>query len=177
MKDIYTILSNIKSLKTSLYEGLLRGQQSTLDSGMSDLRKTYNIPTYKDVRGSSVNKNLAIIDWVCPELFSKYAGKIATTHDMTGLQFRLYKSPAAKSDIPYLLDISCINERHSNSWGIPGWKAYANGTEKFAVKQVLQLIEKLAFEQGKLDEFFEQAERSYKATRESEKIKNPLTDL
>ena len=44
-------------------------------------------------------------------------------------------------------------------------------------KQVLQLIEKLAFEPGKLDEFFEQAERSYKATRESAKIKNPLTDL
>ena len=177
MKDIYNILSNIKSLKTSLYEGLLRGQQSTLDSGDSDLRKTYNIPAYKDVRRSAFNPNIAIVDWVCPELFSKYAGKTATTRDMAGLQFRLYKGPKAKSDIPYLLDISCINERHSNSWGIPGWKAYIYEIEKFAVKQVLQLIEKLAFEPGKLDEFFEQAERSYKATRVSEKIKNPLTDL
>ena len=166
----------MKQLKDIL-EGLLRGQQSTLDSGDSALRETYNIPTYKDVRGSSFNKNIAIIDWVCPELFNKYAGKNATTRDMAGLQFRLYKGPAAKSDIPYLLDISCINERHSNSWGIPGWKAYVYENEKFAIKQVLQLIEKLAFEPGKLDEFFEQAERSYKATRESEKTKNPLTDL
>lgn len=166
----------MRQLKDIL-EGLLRGQQSTLDSGDSDLRKTYNIPTYKDVRGSSFNKNIAIIDWVCPELFSKYAGKTATTRDMAGLQFRLYKGPAAKSDIPYLLDISCINERHSNSWGIPGWKAYIYENEKFAVKQVLQLIEKLAFESGKLDEFFEQAERSYKATKQSDKTKNPLTDL
>ena len=55
--------------------------------------------------------------------------------------------------------------------------AKKNPNEKFAIEQVLQLIEKLAFESGKLDEFFEQAERSYKATRESEKIKNPLTDL
>ena len=177
MKNIYNILSNIKSLKTSLYEGLLRGQQSTLDSGESDLRKTYNLPAYKDVRGSAFNPNIAILDWVCPELFSKYAGKTATTRDMAGLQFRLYKGPAAKSDIPYLLDISCINERHGNSWGVHGWKAYIYENEKFAVKQVLQLIEKLAFEPGKLDEFFEQAERSYKATRQSEKTKNPLTDL
>ena len=167
----------MKNLKTYIYEGLLRGQKSTLDGGDSALRETYNLPTYKDVRGSQFNKNIAIIDWVCPELFSKYAGRISTTRDMAGLQFRLYKGPAAKSDIPYLLDISCINERHSNSWGIPGWKAYVYENEKFAVKQVLQLIEKLAFEPGKLDEFFEQADKSYKATRQSEKKKNPLTDL
>lgn len=165
------------TLREYINEGLLRGQQSTLDSGDSDLRKTYNIPTYKDVRRSAFNPNIAIVDWVCPGLFSKYAGKTATTRDMAGLQFRLYKGSTAKSDIPYLLDISCINERHSNSWGVPGWKAYVGANEKFAVKQVLQLIEKLAFEPGKLDKFFEQAERSYKATRVSEKIKNPLTDL
>ena len=161
----------------NIYEGLLKGQQSTLDNGEDDIRKTYNLPTYKDVRKSVFNKNIAIIDWVCPDLFNKYAGKTATTRDMAGLQFRLYKGPSAKSDIPYLLDISCINEKHGNSWGIPGWKAYVYEPEKFAVKQVLQLIEKLAFEQGKLDAFFEQADRSYKATRQSEKIKNPLTDL
>ena len=168
---------NMKDIKEYMYEGLLKGQKATLDNGDFDLRKTYNIPTYKDVRRSAFNPNIAIIDWVCPELFSKYAGKIATTRDMAGLQFRLYKGTTAKSDVPYLLDISCINERHSNSWGIPGWKAYVYEAEKFAVKQVLQLIEKLAFEPGKLDEFFEQAERSYKATRQSEKTKNPLTDL
>lgn len=167
----------MKTLKEYIHEGLLKGQKATLDNGDFDLRKTYNIPTYKDVRRSAFNPNIAIIDWVCPELFNKYAGKIATTRDMAGLQFRLYKGTTAKSDVPYLLDISCINERHGNSWGIPGWKAYVYEAEKFAVKQVLQLIEKLAFEPGKLDEFFEQAERSYKATRESEKIKNPLTDL
>lgn len=164
-------------IKEYMYEGLLRGQQSTLDNGDSDLRKMYNLPTYKDVRGSAFNPNIAIIDWVCPELFNKYAGKTATTRDMAGLQFRLYKGPKAKSDIPYLLDISCINERHSNSWGVPGWKAYIYENEKVAIKQVLQLIEKLAFEPGKLDEFFEQAERSYKATKQSDKTKNPLTDL
>jgi hypothetical protein len=167
----------MKSIKEYIYEGLLRGQQSTLDSGDSDLRKTYNIPTYKDVRRSAFNPNIAIIDWVCPELFNKYAGKIATTRDMAGLQFRLYKGSTAKSDVPCLLEISCINERHGNSWGVPGWKTYVYENEKVAIKLVLQLIEKLAFEPGKLDEFFEHAERSYKATRVSEKIKNPLTDL
>lgn len=167
----------MKDIKEYMYEGLLKGQKATLEFDEDDLKKMYNIPDYKDVRRSAFNPNIAIIDWVCPELFSKYAGKTATTRDMAGLQFRLYKGPAAKSDIPYLLDISCINEKHSNSWGISGWKAYVYETEKFAVKQVLQLIEKLAFEQGKLDKFFEQAERSYKATRQSEKIKNPLTDL
>ena len=89
----------------------------------------------------------------------------------------LRKMHKAKIDIPYVLDISCINEKHGNSWGIPGWKAYVYEPEKFAVKQVLQLIEKLAFEQGKLDAFFEQADKSYKAVRQSEKTKNPLTDL
>lgn len=166
----------MKTLRNIL-EGLLRGQKSTLDSGDSALRETYNIPAYKDVRRSVFNPNISILDWVCPELFKKYAGRTSTTRDMVGLQFRLYKGPSAKSDIPYLLDISCINERHSNSWGIHGWKAYIYENEKFAVKQVLQLIEKLAFEPGKLDEFFEQADKSYKAVRQSEKIKNPLTDL
>lgn len=160
-----------------MYEGLLKGQKATLEFDEDDLKKMYNIPDYKDVRKTSVNKNIAIIDWVCPELFEKYAGRMSTTRDMAGLQFRLYKGPAAESDIPYLLDISCINERHSNSWGIPGWKAYVYENEKFAIKQVLQLIEKLAFESGKLDVFFEQADKSYKAVRQSEKIKNPLTDL
>jgi hypothetical protein len=167
----------MKDLKEYIYEGLLRGQKSTLDAGETDLKDAYNLPTYKDVRKSVFNPNIAIIDWVCPDLFNKYAGKTATTRDMAGLQFRLYKGPAAKSDIPYSLDISCINKRHSNSWGIPGWKAYIYENEKFAIKQVLQLIEKLAFEPGKLDEFFEQADKSYKAVRQSEKIKNPLTDL
>ena len=161
----------------NIYEGLLKGQQSTLDAGDTDLKDAYNLPAYKDVRRSAFNPNIAIIDWVCPELFKKYAGRTSTTRDMAGLQFRLYKGPKAKIDIPYVLDISCINEKHGNSWGIPGWKAYVYEPEKFAVKQVLQLIEKLAFEQGKLDAFFEQADRSYKATRQSEKIKNPLTDL
>jgi hypothetical protein len=167
----------METLRKYMYEGLLKGQKATLAFDENDLKKVYNIPDYKDVRRSVFNKNLAIIDWVCPDLFNKYAGKTATTRDMAGLQFRLYKGTAAKSDIPYLLDISCINEKHSNSWGIPGWKAYVYENEKFAVKQVLQLIEKLAFEQGKLDAFFEQAERSYKATRQSEKTKNPFTDL
>ena len=64
----------MKQLKDIL-EGLLRGQKSTIDSGDSDLRKTYNLPAYKDVRKSAFNPNIAIIDWVCPELFNKYAGK------------------------------------------------------------------------------------------------------
>ena len=44
MKDIYTILSNIKSLKTSLYEGLLAGQDTFLnvyDNNVKVIKKEF----------------------------------------------------------------------------------------------------------------------------------------
>lgn len=61
MKDIYTVLSNIKSLKTSLYEGLLRGQKSTIEDGDELLNKAKKelstIKTYADHSNHSLWQN------------------------------------------------------------------------------------------------------------------------
>ena len=46
MKDIYTLLSNIKSLKTSLYEGLLKGQDSHLSMSDDDVKAMMTLGTH-----------------------------------------------------------------------------------------------------------------------------------
>lgn len=46
MKDIYTLLSNIKSLKTSLYEGLLKGQDSHMSMTDDDVKAMMTLGTH-----------------------------------------------------------------------------------------------------------------------------------
>ena len=63
---------NMKQLYKYIEEGLLGGMEDILDRGEEDLRKAFNVPTIKDFRGTSGNRFIRIIDWICPELFEKY---------------------------------------------------------------------------------------------------------
>ena len=166
----------MKQLKDIL-EGLLRGQQSTLDAGEDDIRKAFNVPTIKDFHGISGNKFIRIIDWICPSLFEKYRGRIATTKDMSGMHIRLYKDRMPHKDDPYIFEFAVVNDHGMHSWGLGGWKAYLHESEKDAEKIVMKVIERLAYEPGLLDKFFDQCDNYYRVGKQSERVKNPLTDL
>lgn len=166
----------MKELKDVL-EGLLRGMDNTLAAGEDDLRATMNVPSIKDFRGISGNRFIRIIEWICPEVFEKYRGRISTTRDMAGLQIRLYKDARPYEGDPYIFEFSVIDKRGWSSWHLPAWKTYLHESERDAEKIVMQVIERLAYEPGLLDKFFDQCDRYYKAVKPSEKVKNPLTDL
>ena len=167
----------MKQLIEYINEGLLRGMEDVLASGEDDLRAAFNVPTIKDFRGTSGNRFIRIIDWICPELFEKYRGRIATTKDMSGLQIRLYKDRRPFEGDPYIFEFSVVDYRGYHSWGLGGWKTYLHESEKDAEKIVMEVIERLAFEPGLLDKFFDQCDNFYKVGKQSERVKNPLTDL
>lgn len=152
----------MKNLKCILYEGLLGDIEDRLDSMDSDIDRAINIPTVRDFKKHPFSNNIHMVEWNTP-LLNKYKDKYPELFgEFQSLTFCIRKEGNHYTDVyPQLLMPSKTYTAFHTKY-VPGWATtYVKLDVRNIKKAVIALINKLAKDERKLDEFFSHAAKCY----------------
>lgn len=152
----------MKDLKCILHEGLLGDIEDRLDSMDSDIDHAINIPTIRDFKKHPFNNNIHMVEWDTP-LLNKYKNKYPELFgEFKSLTFCIRKEGNQCHDIFPQLLMPAKSYVGFHTKFIPGWiTSYVKLDVRRLKKVVIALIEKLAKDERKLDEFFKHAAKCY----------------
>lgn len=152
----------MKELKYTLYEGLLGDIEDRIDSMDSDIDRAINIPTVRDFKKHPFSNNIHMVEWNTP-LLNKYKDKYPELFgEFQSLAFCIRKESHRYIDVyPQLLMPSTTYTAFYTKY-VPGWATtYVNLDVRRLKRVVINLINKLAKDEKKLDEFFSHAAKCY----------------
>lgn len=152
----------MKTLKNTLTEGLLGDIEDRLDSMDNDIENAIRIPTIKDFKKHPFNNAIHMIEWNTV-LLNKYKTKYPKLFGaFQALTFCVRKDRSSYVDVyPQLLKSSESYIGFETKL-IYGWNlTYMYLDVRKVKKVVIDLINKLAKDERKLDEFFSHAAKCY----------------
>lgn len=151
----------MKDLKCILYEGLLGDIEDRLDSMDSDIAHAINIPTIRDFKKHPFSNQIHMVEWNTP-LLNKYKDKYPELFgEFQSLIFCIRKEKTYIDIYPQLL-MSAKTYTGFHTKYVPGWATtYVKLDVRRLKKVVIDLINKLAKDEKKLDEFFSHAAKCY----------------
>lgn len=152
----------MKDLKCILYEGLLGDIEDRLDSMDSDIAHAINIPTIRDFKKHPFSNQIHMVEWNTP-LLNKYKDKYPELFgEFQSLVFCIRKENTHYCDVyPQLLMPTNTYAGFQLKY-VPGWATtYVKLDLRRIKKVVIDLINKLAKDEKKLDEFFSHAAKCY----------------
>lgn len=152
----------MKDLKYTLYEGLLGDIEDRIDSMDSDIDRAINIPTVRDFKKHPFSNNIHMVEWNTP-LLNKYKDKYPELFgEFQSLAFCIRKESHRYIDVyPQLLMPAKTYTAFYTKY-VPGWTTtYVNLDVRRLKRVVINLINKLAKDEKKLDEFFSHAAKCY----------------
>lgn len=152
----------MKDLKHTLYEGLLGDIEDRIDSMDSDIDRAINIPTVKDFKKHPFSNNIHMVEWKTP-LLNKYKNKYPELFGaFQSLTFCIRKEGNHYTDIYPQLLMPAKTYTAFNTKYVPGWATtYVKLDVRRLKRVVIDLINKLAKDEKKLDEFFSHAAKCY----------------
>lgn len=152
----------MKDLKCILSEGLLGDIEDRLDSMDSDIAHAINIPTVRDFKKHPFNNQIHMVEWNTP-LLNKYKDKYPELFgEFQSLTFCIRKEGNHYIDVYPQLLMPSKTYAGFNTKYIPGWATTYVKLDVRRLKQfVIGLINKLAKDEKKLDEFFSHAAKCY----------------
>lgn len=132
----------MKHLKQIL-EGLLAGQDATLNNGEKDAKAALGVPTVDDF---ILNSSGSAVYWECGDKLKKYNGYSWCPMRASGLQFSIYRTVAKKCVITIKF---CEEDTKFASYyasQLKGWNTgkYSDKPVAYCKKVVISLIEHLA---------------------------------
>lgn len=151
----------MKDLKCILSEGLLGDIEDRLDSMDSDIAHVINIPTIRDFKKHPFNNQIHMVEWNT-SLLNKYKDKYPEMFGVfQSLAFCIRKEKNYIDIYPQLL-IPSKSYIGFHTKYVPGWATSYVKLDVRRMKQfVIGLINKLAKDEKKLDEFFSHAAKCY----------------
>lgn len=152
----------MKDLKHTLYEGLLGDIEDRIDSMDSDVDRAINIPTVRDFKKHPFSNNIHMVEWKTP-LLNKYKDKYPELFgEFQSLTFCIRKESHHYIDIYPQLLMPAKTYTAFHTKYVPGWATtYVKLDVRRLKKVVIDLINKLAKDEKKLDEFFSHAAKCY----------------
>ena len=151
----------MKDLKEILSEGILSDIDDTVDSMDNNLESVLNVPTVKDFEQYKFNKNVYTVVWrsAILEKYQKRYPKLFGKFDSLAISIR--KDPFGFDIYPQLVirrDNGTSLQKH-----IFGWRSsYVKQLGlRDAKKIAIDIIDKLAHNENKLDAFFKHAAFCY----------------
>lgn len=157
MKDLKTILTE------GIHEGILSDIDNTVDSMDNNLESVLNVPTVKDFEQNKYNKNVYMVVWQSP-ILEKYQKKYPEMFGkFDSLAISIRKDSYGIDIYPQLVMHSRNGTKSRITKNIFGWRSsYVTQLGlRNAKKVAIDIIDKLAHNENKLDAFFKHAAFCY----------------
>lgn len=157
----------------TLKESLLSKTKDKVGNASKNIENILNIPTINDFYVSPWNRNHIQLDWNCQELLDTYRDEYTELlhRNGCGIRFQIDQTWRQAQILNAFIFVP-----NKNNWFLRGWThAFVGANLRVYKKEVIRLIETLAKNPDKMDEFLRHAEEQFRRHDYTEK--DPFTDL